>query len=277
MSGEVSKAVRAFTPGWRAQRSPMLFLPAVLGFTLALPSAARTQVLRGYLVDDSLQVAVEGATVSLLHEGELVSDLITDETGWFSFSLPGPGTYQLEAQRLGYARTRSEEITVGASETVTVELRAGKEAIPLDPIVVVAGRGRGSTRFFERMEGWGKGVFFTPAMIDSINPQHPADVLRGQEQTWLSWRSGRWNLVPRIKTYLGSGCVAYMLDGRRIDPQLWGSTWESSPLSWISGEDVIAVEYYRYVGEAPPELRRHATHDGGLCGLLVFWTSVGWE
>jgi len=230
------------------------------------------QVLRGYVVADSTLVGVEGVTVSLLRGDAHLSTAISAADGWFVFALPGPGTFRLEAERLGYARTQSQEVSVSGSDTLTVELRMSTAPVALDPLIVTAGRGRGSSRFYERMETWGKGIFMTPSMIDSIKPRHPADVLRGQEETWLSWQQGRWTLVPRIRTYLGNGCVNYVLDGRRIDPDLWGPVWTESPLSWISGKDVIAVEFYRYVGEAPPELRRFARD----CGLLVFWTSVGW-
>ena len=250
--------------------APLLLVLALSTFVDAPP--AYGQALRGYVVDDSTCTGIEGATVTLIRGDSAVEFSIADADGWFFFALPGSGTYQLDAQRLGYARTRSRALFLGPSDTLTVEFLLRTEAVLLDPIVVTAGRGRGFSQFSQRMEGWGRGVFMTPAMIDSINPQHPADVLRGQEKTWLSWRSGRWKMIPRIKTFLGLGCVEYVLDGRRIDPKLWGAAWVESPLSWISGEDVIAVEYYRYVGEAPPELRRFARD----CGLLVFWTAVGW-
>jgi len=249
--------------------APFLFFLAL--FSVLDSPAASGQLLRGYVVDDSTRIGIEGATVTLIRGDSSVGVLVTDADGWFSFELPEAGSYQLDAQRLGYARARSRALVVGPSETMTVDFLLRTEAIVLEPIVVVAGRGRGISQFSQRMEEWGKGVFMTPAMIDSINPQHPADVLRGQEKTWLSWRSGRWKMIPRIKTLLGRGCVNYVLDGMRIN-DLWGAPWVESPLSWISGDDVIAVEYYRYMGEVPPELRHHANG----CGLLVFWTSVGW-
>ncbi|MGD2124171.1 MAG: hypothetical protein PVJ76_20650, partial [Gemmatimonadota bacterium] len=133
------------------------------------------------------------------------------------------------------------------------------------------------TQFRERMENWGKGIYMTPEMVDSINPRHPADVFRGQEKTWLSWYWGGRMAVPRVKTYLGRGCVSYLLDGRSVDPGFWGNLWEDSPLGWITGKDVVAVEYYRYIGEVPPELRRFADDDGHMCGLVVFWTALGWD
>jgi hypothetical protein len=249
---------------------PSLVLIAVVG--LVNPHAGSGQVIQGYVLEDSTRVEVAHASVSLLRSDSVLKVTSTDSEGWFSFTLSDPGTYNLKASRLGYETTTTSPINAGPSDILTVEFVLRAKPVPMEPIVVIAGRGRGSSRFYERMETWGKGIFMTPSMIDSINPRHPADVLRGQEETWLSWQQGRWTLVPRIRTYLGNGCVNYVLDGRRIDPDLWGPVWTESPLSWISGKDVIAVEFYRYVGEAPPELRRFARD----CGLLVFWTSLGW-
>lgn len=245
--------------------------------SVLLAHPASGQVLQGYVVDDSTRMAIGGATVTVLLGDETVGGAIADRDGWFFFALPGAGTYQLDAQRLGYARTRSRALLLAVSDTVTVELHLRTEAIMLEPLVVTAGRGRGLSRFYARMEDWGRGIFMTPEMIDSISPRHPADVFRNQDKTWLSWEQGRRQLVPRIRTFLGTGCVAYVLDGRKINAGFWGGRlWENSPLAWISGRDLVAVEFYRYVGEAPPELRRFAAEADRPCGLAVFWTAVGW-
>jgi hypothetical protein len=83
--------------------------------------------------------------------------------------------------------------------------------------------------------------------------------------------------VPHVRTFLGWGCLTFLLDGRPVDAGFWGSLWEDSPLGWITGKDVVAVEYYRYIGEVPPDLRRFADDDSDRqCGLVVFWTALGW-
>jgi hypothetical protein len=66
-----------------------------------------------------------------------------------------------------------------------------------------------------------------------------------------------------------------------------GSFWESPLLDFLRGQDIVAVEYYRYLGEVPDELKDRAVVDVDLsgrawvspvkgCGLVVFWTEVGW-
>jgi hypothetical protein len=241
------------------------------------PKPAVAQVLQGYLLDDSTGVGIDGATVSLIRGDMNLRSVVASSSGWFSFILPDSGSYRLRAQRLGYATTRSEPLFIPPGDTVTVEFRLRTEAVQMAPLVVTASRARGWGQFRERMENWGKGIYMTPAVVDSIDPRHPADVFRKQDRTWLSWDWGTHKAVPKIRTFMGSGCVSYLLDGMPIETRMWGNVWEESPLAWIEGKDVVAVEYYRYIGEVPPELRRFAddTYDQ-QCGLVVFWTAVGW-
>lgn len=248
-------------------------------FVLLNPGLVSGQVLQGHVVDDSTQVGIDGATVALILGETRLQATMADSSGWFFFTLPDSGSYRVEAQRIGYAAARSQPLFISRQDTVTVEFRLRTRVVLLAPLIVTARKDRGWSRFHDRMESWGRGVYLTPEMVDSISPRHPADVLRNQEKTWLSWSWGQRQAVPSIRTFLGSGCVAYVLDGREIDTDFWGGTWEDSPLGWITGEDVIAVEYYRYIGEVPPELRRFAVADDGIrqCGLVAFWTAVGWE
>jgi len=259
--------------------TPRTFLPVLVlvvgGFLL--PEGTGAQVLQGHIRDDSTRVGVDGASVAILQGNNRVQAAVADTSGWFSMTLPDSGTYRLEARRLGYAAATSLPIFISQADTVTVEFHLSAQAVLMEPLIVIGRRDRGSTHFYERLEGWGQGIFMTPAMVDSIQPLHPADVFRNQEKTWLSWAWGTRRAVPRIRTYLGRGCVMYVLDGRPVREDFWGPTWEDSPLSWINGDDVVAVEFYRYYGEVPPELRRFAQNeDGALCGLAAFWTAVGW-
>lgn len=253
-----------------------LLVIAVAVAALAVPQPARSQVLQGHIVDDSTRVGIDGATVGLIRGESHLRSVVADSTGFFFFTLPDSGTYRLDAQRLGYATARSQPLYVSQNDTVTVEFRLDTQAVLLAPLVVTARRARGWSNFYDRMEGWGRGIYMTPAVVDSISPRHPADVFRNQDRTWLSWGWGQRGPVPRIRSYLGWGCISYLLDGMPINTRFWGSLWEDSPLGWITGKDVVAVEYYRYAGEVPPELRRFAGNGDTMCGLVVFWTAVGW-
>ncbi len=166
---------------------------ALVGLTLLtvamLPSPLQGQALRGRVVDDSTEVALPDVTVTLLHGQVVLRRMISDSVGSFFFALPDSGAYGLEAQRLGYETARGDAVRVPGTDTVTVEFRIRMGAILLEPLIISARTGYGSTVFNLRMHNWGRGVFMTPEMVDSINPRHPADVFRSQEQTWLSWRN----------------------------------------------------------------------------------------
>lgn len=257
----------------------------LLGTLLPVPATA--QVVRGTLVDDTGLGPVATATVTLIRGDDRLSSAITDSRGFFFLEVPYGGHYKLEAERLGYETTESQPFLVEAGDTVTVEFRIDPDAVLLKPIMVTARSNAGRNQFRRRMEDWGKGIFVTPDMVDSIRPRHPADVMRNQEDVWLSWgwgtsSSGMSGPVPRIHTFQSVGCMRYSLNGimmrRPFDSE--GGPWTRYPLDGLRGEEVVAVEIYRSLHEAAPEVRKlvrpeHAL-DPALCGLTIFWTRAGW-
>jgi hypothetical protein len=253
------------------------------GLQVAAPDTAE-QAVMGVLVDDTNDRPVAGALVGLLRGPERIWSVTTDSAGRFFLPVPLPGFYRLEAQRLGYALTESQPVEVETGLTLTVEFRILPDAILMQPLLVTARSDQGRSIFERRRTEWGRGVFLTPEMVDSINPRHhPAEVFRGRDDMWLSWgtarlESGTWGTVPRMKTYLGSGCIDYMVDRVPVRT-LMGDPggWSSYPLDGLLPQDIVAVELYRYVGEAPPEIRRFAMQrDFAMCGLVVLWTHAGW-
>lgn len=251
------------------------------------------QAIRGNLIDLEAMRPILAGAVTLLSGDERLGTATTDDEGFFFLPVPESGQYQLEARRLGYATTVSQPFEVTRGDTVTVRFAVSPEAILLEPLVVVAHTSRGMYRFLDHMEEWGKGIFLTPAMIDSLAPWHYADVFRGQEDIWLSWgwgelSTGSRGLVPRIHTFRGDGCMSYMVNRTRIGSRNWYLLDELDP-KWI-----VAVEIYRYVGELPPDMRNEGNTEeswidygafGGAeyrrnqlrsCGVTVYWTFQGW-
>lgn len=273
----------AKTVGLAAGRPAAVALAVALVLAVALPGRAPAQVIRGHVVDDSTETGLPDVEVSLLVDSVRVQRVVTDTAGFFRFALPDSATVQLEGRRIGWRTVLSRPLRVPPSDTVSVELWMGVRAIPVAPLYVTARSSLGRSRFYRHMEEWGEGVFITPEMVDSIDPIHPVDVLRGQEQTWLSWRFGERRPVPDIRTYLGHGCVAFMVNGVQV--RRWAgngggvagaAAFEDSALETLEGRDIVAVEYYRYMGEVPPELRRYADIRDVQCGLVVYWTAEGW-
>lgn len=266
--------------------------PIALAILLGAPLGAQApaadtldQAIVGVLVDDSDNRPIATATVTLLRGPDRLASATTDADGRFVLPVPLPGFYRLEARRLGYALTESQLVEVETGLTLTVEFRILPDAILMAPLLVTARSDQGRSIFERRRREWGRGVFMTPAMVDSINPRnHPAEVFRGRDDMFLSWAtapvaSGHHSLIPRMRTFKGWGCLEYMVDKvpvrrRPLDP---APLWATYPLDGLRPDDIVAVELYRYAGEAPPELRRFATRrDTAMCGLVVFWTRAGW-
>lgn len=301
--GSVGSTVRP-PSGWPQCLLLAFLLTAFL--SAILPSQAQSQFVQGQVIDDRTSEGIDGVAITLIRYGNKGRTVLSDSTGEFSLSLPGRGPYSLEASRIGYATSRSRQFIAELTDTITVEFRLDVEAILLDPLVVTAVDGRGESRFERHQVEWGKGVFLSPSMVDSIQPKHPADIFRGQEKTWFTWGfSPKTNkAVPNIRTYLGTGCLAYMVDFFPVIPPRWDppvrgrrgtqfgdvyrtSLWENTILEMLNGEDIVAVEYYRHISEVPPDLRDLAMVDedisgqGALsavqnCGLVIYWTKAGW-
>lgn len=262
--------------------SPRFWVLSIVALlTIGLvPASTQGQLLKGTLLDLRNGFPVPEAQLTLLRDNQVILTTLTDSAGFFRLPIPEPGKYVLEATRMGYARSRSHPIRINPPDTITVEVSIHPEAILLEPLVVTAKSSYGRASFRNHME-LEKGVFFTPEMVDSINPRHPADVLWKADKTFFIWRFGDRRPYPSIRTTLGSGCLSYMLNRNHIDPSFYRGLWENSPLEFLKGEDVVAVEYYRHISEVPPDLLDFAYVSGHagmprMCGLVIFWTRTGW-
>jgi hypothetical protein len=255
------------------------------------------QVIRGVVVDDTNRTPVLGAQVRLVKDGDVGRGTETDNQGRFLLPLPSGGDYRLRVSRMGYATALSQTLKVEAGDTVSVELLVRPDAVLLDPLTIVGRSRRGRSVFERRRTEWDRGIFLSPAMIDSISPEHPAEVLKGLENVDMAWGWGRSSTgmpgrMPEVRTTLGRGCVLYMVDFVPVLPEPWApGDWSGSQLSNLAGRDVVAVEVYRSVLEVPPELRQHTNRFRPIwseramgvryeesihCGLVVFWTRSGW-
>lgn len=267
----------------------------------AAPAPAMAQAIHGVVVDDDSLQPVGYAAVRLVAGDVVVLGREADAEGRFLLPVPSEGDYRLEMERLGYETVRSQAIRVEEGDTIQVEFRVRANAVLLDPITVIGLSNRGRHRFERRRTDWGRGVFLTPEMIDSIAPRHPADVFRAVDKVYVRWgwgdlASGGRGRLPDVRSQLGRGCMMYMVNRIGVRPAPWVSIvqpWAGYQLAGLGGEEVVAVEVYRSYNEVPPELLRY-THisrstrsdtdnsfgppvvDLVNCGLVVFWTGEGW-
>jgi hypothetical protein len=104
-------------------------LPAVaalLAVTVVLPAVAGAQALLGRVVDGATRAPVHNAVVVLLDSArQRLNGALSDSSGGFLLFAPGPGRYQLLAERVGSVTATSELLTLGATDTARVQLTLG--------------------------------------------------------------------------------------------------------------------------------------------------------
>jgi hypothetical protein len=267
-----------------------ILLALVIAGACVAPAAASAQAVRGVVLDDTNLAPVAGAMIRLVMNDELLTGRETDARGRFLMPVPTSGEYQLEMSRLGYETTRSQTFRVEMGDTVSVEFRVLPDAVLLAPLTVTARSNRGRDAFARRRSEWGRGLFLTPAHVDSVRTEYPAELLKGLENvdmTWGPWglrSNGTYGPMPSVRTVQGRGCVLYMVDYVPVrSGPFEGGPWANYQLGSLEGKDVVAVEVYRSILEVPRELQRNTyelSPRGGPgrvhCGLVVFWTGAGW-
>lgn len=267
---------------------------AVVLTVLASVAPARAQVIRGVLLDDATDATVGGATLTLLDEdGEVSGQTLANDRGVF-FLEAELGVYQLRAERIGYRTTTSLPFRVAALDTVAVEFRIDAEAVLLSALTVTVGGPPGHELFEERM-ATEEGFFFTPEMVDSLRPtQHVGEIFRHADRTWVHWGWGRHEdgatgPLPHVYTYLGHGCLRFIVDRTPVpEPFFERSIWGVPPLSDLTPDDLVAIEVYRAWHEVPEDFRkqlriRNRWEQDALnkinrkqCGVVIIWTRHGW-
>ena len=133
-------ALRTFLHAVRTSFPVTTFLWC-LGAILFVTAPLGAQAITGTLVESETGAPVEGAAVILLsRDGERLDWRLTNATGRFDFRTPGPGTYLLQADRIGHARVLSDPIPIDRGVTVVYRLETPLEAIILAGIEVESSR-----------------------------------------------------------------------------------------------------------------------------------------
>ena len=265
-------------------------LGAVLAAMLVGPAPAHAQVIKGRLIDDETDRGIAGGTMSLMLGERVVDRILSDSTGAFLLQAPTAGTYGVAVQSVGYRQTRSSLLDLELGDTLTVEYRLLPEAILLEPMLVTATSRSGQAQFRRRMNE-GIGQFVTRPTMDSLDLSHPGQVFGHVEGFNLSWgwgtfESGAQGMIPRVRSYMGRGCVRFVLDGVLAGPRFFSdrgkNPWSLYPLDGLTEGEIMGMEFYRFIGEVPEELKRLATEalnragTDGMCGLVMIWTRARW-
>lgn len=253
---------------------------------LLVPAAAHAQMIQGLVMEDGTEETITGAQVDLVGpDGRSLAGARTDGRGFFLLRIGRAGTYTIRLTHLSYAAVESDTVTVGAHESVSVELRMSRAALPLEPLVVTARADiRRATGFDERMNRPGAaGHFVTRQQVDRR---------RGVRATELLDRIPGVDLRPVTCGMTLCGNVILMR-GMGVTVQRAGEmdfthtvTDQCEPTVYVNGQvvaqsgdgtgtldtfltpaNVEGVEVYTRGSTAPPPILARSA-----CGVVAFWT-----
>lgn len=245
------------------------FLILLFAFPL-LAGSVSAQIIVGTVRDETAVPVLDAEVVLLGTDGAEHGRTATDSAGVFRLQVAGAGRYALQVTHIGFATYVSEPVPVGTVETVTVEIRLGQAAIPLDAIRVTARHADPRlAAFHERRLGRGGGRFLTRADIERGSQLRTTDVLR---------RIPGITIVP--VTQRGSSRVANLISVRGATPAcqpaifIDGVRTPQHPMSTmddiLTPSSIEGVEVYTAAAAAPVEFSGHAG-----CGVILFWTRSG--
>ena len=267
-----------------------------------LSGPAQAQLVRGQLLDLDSNEPLTAGIVTLLNEnGRRVTTTVTGESGAWALRAPLPGTYFVEAKRLGYrpAIDGPVEITSGNNWTAVFHLQ--RLPVMLDPIEISAEATRRYlelTGFFNRQRS-DFGHYVTPEQIERRQATRITDLLTTIPGVRLVPTGGGLNaraiqLRGSFKPQSGLCQPRVFVDGLiflRGDSRPPGVEaaddlerfFEENPdLSSYAGlsiddiadpSTVAAIEVYRSGAQVPVQFG--GTSIQTQCGVIVIWTRVG--
>jgi hypothetical protein len=287
-------------PAVRSGPFPWLLALLVLGTS---SEAASAQLVHGRVVDEGTGEGVSLARVTVLAGDSVAAGPMTaSREGRFRLRLPGPGSYRIQVDRLGYPLHTTLAFQAGPFEEVEVQVALAPEPIPLAPVEVIArGVERGRDQFARRRAA-GQGVFVDPIHIalmrDARRIRIPADVVRGVEGIRVGFDGGIDSVHGCITVFvdqnpiaigraLGGGGAAGATELIPRSPAGEGGRFGGGhdPLApipldqFLDYRQIIAAEVYRSLDEVPREVRagvRWQDVEWDRCGVVWIWTTTGW-
>lgn len=277
-------------------------LMGVLWATSAPDGEVSAQSLSGRLLDLMSNLPLEAGVVTLrLADQTVVQSTLTDETGYWTFELPGPGTYYVEAARIGYEAWLAGPLEVGGEQEVLSIYHLRPQPILLDPIEVTVEATRRHLEmagFYERQRS-DFGTFLGPEDIDRRRgSRRLTDLLRGLPGVrlvsldpgsagtrFVQLRGSNLShgSICRPRVYV-DGVIFALGDSRPVPRDMSEETEfqeeilermdQGLSLDDIGGaEDIAGIEVYRSASQVPVQFGGTSVHT--LCGVIVIWTKRG--
>lgn len=238
-----------------------LLLPAAILTLLGVLGGAgpgSSQSVSGTALDRDTGAPIAGVELTLRNQGgDSVAQTRTRDDGRFFLAAREVGVHYLSAVRLGYQALEERRLELDR-EIVDVELRLSTAPLEIDPLVVV-GR-RHDARHDRSYEGF----LIRRDQLPNVGPRraiHRSDPeFRGAMRTSDVLRS-----VPVGGPEV---CMIIYRDG-----DLTRDTTAVDDLLDSSSENWEGLEFYRWWGDAPAELKGAppAVYDPTRCSVLALW------
>jgi len=293
-TSDMTKAVRSACCG--------VWLATVLLVTVAA-QAAHAQRLRGRLLELASDDPIPAGIVTLLSaDGTAIMNGVADREGYWTLDAPGPGTYYVEAVRIGYQRWVSGPLALQPEDDWNSVFRLRRLAVMLEPVVVSA---RATRRYLDRAGFYQRqhanfGHFMSPEDIEKRRATTVTDLLTGVPGVSVGLTRTGGSVGVRAVELRGSDVARggvcrprVFVDGilyaqgdsrtRRADDE--GDT-EARLESLIQRVDqaislddighpstIAAVEVYRSAVQVPVQFGGASVET--LCGVIVIWTRTG--
>ncbi len=259
--------------------------PHIFGGIVFLLSAGvvHAQTLNGTVLDNETNKPIAGAAIGArLKNTELPKRATSDSLGRFVIELASPDTVTLTVQSAGYKDLLTDvSVSVGG---LSVIIRLGREAAPLEPIEVVGVprvRKLEMFGFYERQKE-GLGAYVMREQIEQRKPRRTSEVLssvQGIRLRRLAGPGGKQEPVMRAGLTMGalrggSDCLPKVFvdgmavrEGGQIDPRNISNFF--TPLDdLVSPDDIEAIEIYRAAAQLPTQFSGATS----ACGVIAIWT-----
>ncbi len=121
--------------------------PVLLILFAAAPTLAKAQqdsltaLVQGVLLEEESRASLSQGVVRLMTaDGQTVLTVQCETDGRFSLRTPGPGTYYLQGNRIGYRTKDSGEFSLPPGHVLSVEIHLSQAPIPGDSLQVIGQR-----------------------------------------------------------------------------------------------------------------------------------------
>jgi hypothetical protein len=207
---------------------------------------------------------------------------VSDSGGAFMIRPRRSGSFVVHVFHPSYISRDSMALQIREGQHVQLEVRMGRRAIPLEPLVVKTTQSGRLAGFLERARQGGPGIYLTREQLaERKGGRYTTDLLRGLRGVQVLAlappggsnlapavpRSERNEMMPRAQVIaMNEGATfcepAIFVDGLRV------KQYGDSGVDEILQPDIIeGVEIYPRSAGAPAEFLT-----SNQCGVVVFWT-----